>query len=289
MTKNEHFEKLDLKTSINPIMPTRYPQSFPLHWHQYAEIIALPGNAHPTETPVIQINQVRYSLEPGDIVFAWAGELHEIVSNKDQLLVALQFPGSLISSLPEFAPYLNAFRVFHRISAAEMPELSENMIAKIQHMLEIKSSQRLFAGVEALMCLYEFFMYFGSVIEERRGITSTSVPGCSPQLLDKMNQACDYITENCEQPLTLESLARQFGFSIFYFSRIFKAATSYNFTEYLTLQRVKRAQSNLAQSDMNITEIAFQSGFKSISSFNRAFRQYKGCSPSEYRKYHSAD
>ncbi|MBQ7925644.1 MAG: AraC family transcriptional regulator [Lachnospiraceae bacterium] len=289
MTKNEQFEKLELKTSINLISPPRYPQSFPLHWHQYAEIIALPGDAQPTQAPVIQINQVRYCLEPGDIVFAWAGELHEIVSNKDHLLLALQFPGSLISGLPEFTPYLNSFRIFHRISAAEMPKLSQRMILHMQQMLEIKNSQRPFAGVEVIMSLYHFFMDFGSAVEERRGISCASVPGCSPQLLDKMNQACDYITENCEQPLTLEDMARQFGFSIFYFSRIFKAATSYNFTEYVTLQRVKRAQSNLAQSNLNITEIAFQSGFKSISSFNRAFRQYKGCSPSEYRKYHSTD
>lgn len=289
MTKNEHFEKLDIKTSLNPIMPAIYPRSFPLHWHQYTEIIALPGDAQLTAPPVIQINQVKYTMEPGDILFAWAGELHEIISNKDQQLIALQFPVTIISDLPEFTPYLNTFRVIHRISAAELPELSQNMISQMQHMLELKNSQHLFSGVEVLMCLYELFMYFGSYMEEHRNLNASDMPGCSHQLLDKMNQACDYITENCEQPLTLESLANRFGFSIYYFSRIFKAATSYNFTEYLTLQRVKRAQSNLAQSDINITEIAFQSGFKSISSFNRAFRQYKGCSPSEYRKYHSVD
>lgn len=289
MTKNKHFEKLELKTSLNPIIPARYPTSFPLHWHQYAEIIALPKDAHLTEAPVIQINQVRYTMAPGDILFAWAGELHEIIQNKDQQLLALQFPGSTISELPEFTPYLNTFRAIHRISAAEMPELSQDVIDKLRQMLELKNSQHLFAGVEVLMCLYELFMIFGSKVEEFRNKNTSAIAGCSYQILEKMNQACDYIAENCEQPLTLESLSNQFGFSIYYFSRIFKAATSYNFTEYLTLQRVKRAQANLAQSDMNITEIAFQSGFKSISSFNRAFRQCKGCSPSEYRKYHSVD
>lgn len=289
MTKNEHFENLRLSSSINTIGADIYPQHFPLHWHQYVEIIALPGQAKLTEPPIVKVNQTTYTMEPGDILFAWAGELHEIVENKDHQLLALQFPSSLITDLPEFVPYLNTFRIIHKISVSQAPELSQNMISQIQHMMDIKNSPKNFAGVENLICLYELFMSFGTYIDEHREQNAATVPGCSNQILSKMNQACDYIIKNCEQPLTLESIASQFCFSIYYFSRIFKAATSYNFTEYLTLQRVKLAQQHLAQSNLNITEIAFQSGFKSISSFNRAFRQHKGCSPSEYRKYHSTD
>ena len=94
------------------------------------------------------------------------------------------------------------------------------------------------------------------------------------------------LCEREEQELTLESVADYIGFSSCYFSRIFKQATGYHFVEYLTLQRVKRAQALLSDTSLNITDISYQSGFKSISTFNRVFKQYRSCSPREYRQYY---
>ena len=95
-----------------------------------------------------------------------------------------------------------------------------------------------------------------------------------------------YIQEHCEEPLTLDSIANYVGFSPCYFSRYFKKVTSYNFVEYLMMQRVKRMQMLLTNNSLSITDAAYQAGFKSISTLNRVFRQYSGCSPSEYRKYY---
>ncbi len=289
MTKYEHFEKLQLNSIINPIDAAHYPKTYPQHWHQYVEIIALPADAQITEPVQISINSVVYTLKPGDMVCAWSGELHDIIQNNDKQLIAVQFPASTVTDIADFVPYLNLFRSIHHVKASEQPELARRMMADFRAMFQFIGSGKPFVGVEMLIYLYRMFMTFGTHLKENRDQNTASISGCSPQIIEKMNQACDYITEHCEQPLTLEDIANQFGFSIFYFSRIFKAATSYNFTEYLTLQRVKTAQEYLSQSDMSITEAAFLSGFKSISSFNRAFRQYKGCSPSEYRKYHATE
>ncbi len=289
MTKNEQFEKLYLSSAVNPILATDCPENFPLHWHQYVEVMALPHDAVPTVTPVVTVNKNSYHLEPGDIVFAWSGELHEIHANKDKQVLALQFPGNLITELPEFMPLLNAFRSIHRVSSGEYPELSRQLHAHLNHMSGLKISGTPFSNVEILICLYELFIALGTYVREYQTSQAYDPTESSHQSLSKMTQACAYISENCEQIITLDDMAEQFGFSSYYFSRLFKSATGYNFTEYLTLQRVKRAQLFLANSDMNITEIAFASGFKSISSFNRAFRQFRGCAPRDYRKYHSAE
>ena len=51
---------------------------------------------------------------------------------------------------------------------------------------------------------------------------------------------------------------------------------------------IKVAEELLEQSGISITEVAMKAGFPSISTFNRLFKQAKGCSPSEYReKNHS--
>ncbi len=289
MTKNEQFEKLYLNSAVNPILAQDCPESFPLHWHQYVEIMALPHDANVHTAPSVTVNNTNYALQPGDVIIAWSGELHEIHNNSDKQVIALQFPGNLITEFPEFMPLLNSFRSMHMISAKEYPELSQQLQGHLNHMSELKISDTPFSNVEILICLYELFIALGTYVREHQPSHNLDLTEGSHQSLSKMTQACSYISENCEQVITLDDIAEQFGFSSYYFSRLFKSATGYNFTEYLTLQRVKRAQLFLADSDMNITEIAFSSGFKSISSFNRAFRQFRGCAPRDYRKYHSAE
>ena len=105
--------------------------------------------------------------------------------------------------------------------------------------------------------------------------------------MDKINAACRYISENCDKDLTLDSVAESVGFSSCYFSRIFKQTIQRNFVEYLTLQRLKRAQSLLADSDNPITSIAMESGFKSISTFNRVFKSTKKCTPTEFKNMYN--
>lgn len=289
MAKNERFEKLYFNSTVNPILAADCPESFPLHWHQYAEIMALPYDVTIKDSPLVTINNGTYTLEPGDMVFAWSGELHEIRRNSDKQVIALQFPGNLITDLPEFMPMQNSFRSIHIVSAKSHPELSQQLQAHLRHMCELKTVRTPFWNVQNLICLYELFMELGTYIRNHQTSQPPDPAENSHQSLSKMTQACAFISKNCEQVITLDNIAEQFGFSSYYFSRLFKAATAYNFTEYLTLQRVKRAQLFLADSDLNITEIAFSSGFKSISSFNRAFRQFCGCAPRDYRKYHSAE
>lgn len=289
MTKNEQFEKLQLTSMVNPILPTDCPDTFPLHWHQYVEIMALPPHIRTEINPTVTISNTEYVLHPGDITFAWSGELHEIHNNLDKQVIALQFPGTLISGLEEFIPLLNAFRSIHFLSGTAHPETTRKLYSHLQHMMELKNESVPFNSVQILICLYELFIELGNYVHTHRIISNPKRADFSTQSVNKMTQACTYINENCEQILTLDDVAEQFGFSSFYFSRSFKAATGYNFTEYLILQRVKKAQLLLAESDMTITEIGFASGFKSISSFNRAFRQYRGCAPRDYRKYHAVE
>lgn len=251
--------------------------------------------ANSDHRPLLHINQTAYRMNFGDILFIWPGEMHEIVENGDSGLTGLQFSVALFDELPDFTPFFHFFRSFHQISCSEQPELAGRIMAHIRRMLSALESGDTFSGVRTVICLYEMFMDFGGYIK------NTVSDGVSPETVgegksfekistvrtfEKISAACGYIIDNCERELTLESAAAHAGFSACYFSRIFKQFTNYNFVEYLTLQRIKRAQLLLANPDKSVTEISYQAGFKSISTFNRVFRQYRGCSPSEYRKYY---
>lgn len=286
MTINSIYENVHSTQMIITINADSYPHSFPLHWHKYIEIAALPEDADITRPPILRINQTTYQLNPGDILLIWPGEVHEIVENADSQLMGLQFSSTIFNELPDFAPFLNRFRTFHHIRQSDTPELAQSMLIHIQHMFSVQRNQQTFSGVETLICLYEMFMDFGTYI---KNTMPKDTQQDSPEIgktVEKINVACSYIIDNCEHDLTLESAADYVGFSACYFSRMFKKITNHNFIEYLTLQRIKRAQLLLSDFDVPITEISYQAGFKSISTFNRVFRQYKGCSPSEYRKYY---
>jgi len=99
-----------------------------------------------------------------------------------------------------------------------------------------------------------------------------------------MAEACLYISQNCTNPLTLDDISQHMGFSKFHFSHLFKTYTNMTFIDFLTTERIKRAESLISNPKAQIIDIAFDSGFSSISSFNRAFKKIKGISPSEFRK-----
>ncbi len=290
MQRKSSHENIYYNGAVNVISADDFPQSFPLHWHNHVEIAVWPEdsdeNRDTDDLPVLQVNQAVYRMSPGDILFIWPGEMHETVRNMSGKLIGIQFPVTLFDDLSDFKPFFHFFRNYHRISGGEEPELARRVMAHIRHMLSVRESKGTFSEVQMVICLYEMFMDFGNYIKNivpEEGNPSSAGAG---RAFEKIRAACSYIIDNCGHELTLESAAAQAGFSVCYFSRIFKQFTNYNFVEYLALQRIKKARLLLSDPDKSITEISYQAGFKSISTFNRVFRQYRGCSPSEYRKYY---
>ena len=95
-----------------------------------------------------------------------------------------------------------------------------------------------------------------------------------------------YIDKNYMYDITLELLADFSGYSKYHFSRIFKQYSSVSYIDYLNEKRIREAENMLLNDDISITEIAVRSGFKSLATFNRAFKKMKHCTPSEFKRLH---
>lgn len=287
MTNNKQHERLHFFHSLNLIM--HVPTKCELHWHSSTEILFCPEDMPCTEPPKIYVDQQTYEMKPGDVLMIWASEMHSVEYNSAANgLIGIQFPSSLLTDLPEFASYAHLFRTYHLISREDpaTAELALYMHKKMHEIVELRKNKAVFHGVQELICLYEFFMQFGNFLQDTLLPREFLEKQGNSRTIDKINMACRYISENCDRELTLESVADQAGFSACYFSRVFKQTTNSNFVEYLTKQRLKHAQALLADSDIPITNVAMESGFKSISTFNRVFQKYKGCSPSEFKKHY---
>jgi AraC-like DNA-binding protein len=98
-----------------------------------------------------------------------------------------------------------------------------------------------------------------------------------------INVAKDFILGHASEPLHLSDVAEHVHISTNYFSKFFKKTTGIGFSEFLARARVENAKNKLANPVLPINEVADQTGFGSLSQFNRAFHRYVGCSPREYR------
>ena len=91
-----------------------------------------------------------------------------------------------------------------------------------------------------------------------------------------------YINENFKSELTLDSLAAKFGYHKSYVSRYFKQCFQVGFCEYLSAIRLKNALILMNEQKHSITHCAMESGFNSMRTFYRAFREEFGFSPGDY-------
>jgi AraC-like DNA-binding protein len=100
----------------------------------------------------------------------------------------------------------------------------------------------------------------------------------------KINRAAKFLREHHGEPISLAHVAAEVGLSRERLSRLFHQSLGINFSEYLTQVRLATAQEQLRRTDRPITEIAYDSGFQSLSQFNRSFAKLESCSPRQFRE-----
>jgi AraC-like DNA-binding protein len=99
-----------------------------------------------------------------------------------------------------------------------------------------------------------------------------------------MQKALTYLEENHAQEITLEQISSEVNLSRFYFSRLFRKTTGMNFNVYLNRIRADKAEELIRSTRKSIIEIAYETGFLSIRTFNRSFKAIKGFTPHSLRR-----
>ncbi|HUR57594.1 MAG TPA: helix-turn-helix domain-containing protein [Opitutaceae bacterium] len=107
--------------------------------------------------------------------------------------------------------------------------------------------------------------------------------------LNKVEQMACLIAQRYTERLTVDEIGRAVKLHPNYAMSLFQKTFGTTLIEYLTQHRLLHAQRLLATTDEKIVNVAFTSGFSSISRFNDAFRRACGCPPREYRRQHQLD
>jgi len=99
-----------------------------------------------------------------------------------------------------------------------------------------------------------------------------------------MAKARVFIAERHAEEISLKQVAGAVNMSAFYFCKIFKKATGLTFTDYLARVRVEKVKNLLLNPHKRVSEAAYETGFQSLSQFNRVFRRITGEPPMAYRE-----
>jgi len=109
-----------------------------------------------------------------------------------------------------------------------------------------------------------------------------------PQLLRRLLRAKDRMDVASHEEWPVERLARVSRVSQAHFARSFKDAFGVPPHRYLLTRRIERAKALLRDTDLSITDIAFQTGWTSLGTFGRIFRDITGSSPGQLRTLEKA-
>lgn len=253
-------------------------EDYPAHWHMGIEIIM------PLENSYVVITQKdKIVLQERDIIIINTGIIHGLEAPVTGERIIIQFDYTLLNILKEFETML-----FMMPPAMVFRENQQNDIYNILY----RNLNIIIKEYDEGKAFNEAFIY-SKLIEiygelARRELYQKEMMHDTDMVkqhnyIEPMFRTCEYINHHYMDNITLEQAAAISGFSKFHFTRVFKQFMSMTFYDYLNQRRIKQATMLLHNNEMSITDIALESGFNSISTFNRTFLGVNGMSPSTYR------
>lgn len=236
------------------------------------EEIVLPAHAHNKEQIIytlsgtlrVQIGNTNYFVPEKHIAWIPAGVEHELCSH-NRLVSLVIFYLSF-----EEADVMNGFSIYNTTSV-----IAENLkfIASKGKLIRRDTQADLFQFT------LSFFKLLPAMNPEKEILLKTLVIPDDQRLVPVLH----YIAEHCGENLKIETVAKQFGFSLRNLSRLF-FRSNIRFSLYLNYQRVTRAIELLADREKTLSEIAYEVGFSTPNNFNRVFKQITGMSPGQFVK-----
>lgn len=255
---------------------------YDMHWHTAVEIIVPMENWYEF---TVQNETIR--AYPGDIVIIPPNELHSLTAPETGNRFIYLLDISPFSKLKGFASIQSILaKPYLLINKTSYPTIYTDIYNLLAQMRDEYFNEAEFAELSVSALMLNLLIKLGKNHIEQIDMLSGIRIYKQKEYIQKFNNVMEYIDAHYTDDLDLEQIASSIGFSKYHFVRLFKQYTNHTFCGYINHRRIKAAEELLEQPNLSITEIAMHSGFPSISTFNRLFKQQKGCTPSEYREKH---
>ena len=228
--------------------------SFPAHMHPCFEFILSTSGVME-----VVIDGATYRIGAGEAVLVFPDQIHSLVASENQHILLI------------FSPFLVQFyynRVKKHAPKSNFFKPSEEVLHQLRHI----DGESVLAKKGFLYLLCDAFDSGAEYIEKK-----------DKKDADLLGKTFLYIEEHFKEDCSLQKLSQRLRYNSSYLSRAFAKAVGIRFHEYLNIYRLNHACHLLETTDQSILSCALDSGFQTLSSFNRNFKKAFDLSPSEYR------
>lgn len=268
------YEKIHGNNSIHFFQ--RISERFRPYWHYHPEIEI---------TLITQGEGIRYvgdsisHYSNNDLVLVGKNTPHHWVSNpssnhKFHEAYVIQFKESLFGAIQELKSFQTLFVLARR--GVHFPTCNQSIIPLITAFKNSNEMERVSLLIDVLTKL---------LVHPNKVVLSSSNFISSLKHNDlRLEKIHHYVLTNISQKISIEFVSGLCNMTPQSFCRWFKKKTGYSFISFLNTSRVELSCQLLANSGLPIKEIAYASGFNTISHFNRTFQLLKRQTPTDFRK-----
>ncbi len=237
------------------------PYDFPSHFHPNLELIFCFSGLQ-----TVMVGEEIITLETGDACIIFPNIVHEYRATPgapDTESLSVICNATLLTNV--FPDILSKYPVTPYIPTSLLPS---STAITFRQLLNAENTMKLIGYT--YLILSDFL--------ERIELTASSSD------LDLPAVITSYIDANFREPLTLDIIAKKFGYHPTYIANLFCYRLKIPFRTYLGAVRCDYAAKQIRSTQKSLTEIAFESGFGSLNTFCRVFKKNFSMTPSQYRK-----
>ena len=226
-------------------------------------------------------------FSPGDLVLVgpylphlWRNDssyYEEGKSTKVQTIVikfALDFIGKDTFANPAFSGIKEILDLSH-FGLCFDKEISRELHEDLLNIIDLDQAAQSICLLNLLLAL--------SLTQERTVLSSTDMRQYTSENSNRIDTVLKFISDNYANYITLADVADVACMTTNSFCRFFKKMTNKSFTQFLNEVRVRNAARLLVQNDLPISDICYLVGYRSITNFNRQFKEIMGRTPNSYR------
>lgn len=258
-----------------------------LHWHSHLELIIV-RKGH----VVFHIDSRPIEATAGDVLLVPGGSLHVGYSQTDEDIAmdCIVFNPALFDEWMNDPLHIQLLSIYLEGKVHFPLLISQNKDWKSEHMLELDLiTQELLkkdTGYQLIVKarLYAWLVKLARYYSRVQPVTIEREPYFANR--DHFKQLIDWVKEHYKEKLTVKQAAMMVGLDPYYFCKQFKKLTGRTFIEYVNVFRISEAERLLITSQATIGEIAAQIGCENANYFTKLYKQYKGMTPSDARRFH---
>lgn len=273
--------------SINHAFEVKYLKAahFDANWHFHSEyqlFIVLKG------TGTRFIGDHVHPFQSGDLVLTgpnlphlWRSDMEYFEGNKQLRTegIVVYFPENFLGD--EFLGRNEMYRIRQLFSKAQRGmEIKGKTAERIKKMMTGLLKAKDF---ESVLRLLEILNELSQTSEYNLLANAGYTNSLKESDTERMNKVHAYVMKNFREKVTLDEVAALANMTPSSFSRYFKTHANKTFSEFLTEIRIGYSCKLLIEKKMNITQACYDSGFNTVSNFNRQFKAYTQHSPLVYK------